>query len=64
MVDMATYMKMHSFSKVPQPWKAAEEFDRFPQQIGIENDEITDDEVLMLPATMHGYSLREKKWGQ
>ncbi|KAI1853082.1 hypothetical protein JX266_001788 [Neoarthrinium moseri] len=60
MVDMATYAKIHG-SRQGLKIGGPDGFDSMPRIIP-QDDSLTDDQSLLLPPTMHGYSLREKKW--
>ncbi|KAI1876813.1 uncharacterized protein JN550_000885 [Neoarthrinium moseri] len=60
MVDMATYAKIHGSQHRPKIG-GPDQFDSMPDMIS-QDDNLTDDQSLLLPPTMHGYSLREKKW--
>jgi hypothetical protein len=63
MVDMATFIKMHSRRMYTSKADKISAFDNWP--VLIEQDgELTDNELLLLPPTTHGYSLREKKWSE
>ncbi|KAI0126176.1 hypothetical protein BJ170DRAFT_462939 [Xylariales sp. AK1849] len=61
MIDMATYSKMHGMRAFQPSSEEPIEFDDMPQSIS-QDDDVTDTQMLLLPATTHGYSLREKKW--
>ncbi|KAH8655432.1 hypothetical protein BX600DRAFT_469621 [Xylariales sp. PMI_506] len=62
MVDTAMFSKMHpSYSVSPKPSQEDERFQNMPESIPAESS-LTEDQLLILPAIIPGYSLREKKW--
>jgi hypothetical protein len=63
MVDMATYVKMHPGSAMIPRIGELSDFDGMPERIG-QDEDLTEDQLLILPSTTHGFSLREKKWGE
>lgn len=63
MVDMATYLKMHSGARMHPKIGGLSEFDTMPDSIG-QDEDLNDTQLLLLPSNTHGYSLREKKWGE
>jgi hypothetical protein len=63
MVDVATFVKMHGQRPYVSKADKISAFDDWP--VRIERDgELTDNQLLLLPPTTHGYSLREKKWSE
>lgn len=62
MVDYATYWKMHPDPLFfGEPWKSNEAFDAEE----FERDKPSDERLtLLLPATLYGFNLQDKKWGE
>lgn len=65
MIDMATYSSMHSYSSSIAPSVIEKQPEFEDMSMIIEQDaELTDKQLLLLPPTTSGYSLREKKWSE
>lgn len=63
MVDLATHQLMHPSKKVGRHVAIEEPINQvWPKQIKWE-DKITPETILLLPSTVHGFNLQEKKWG-
>ncbi|KAI1333970.1 hypothetical protein F5Y15DRAFT_430214 [Xylariaceae sp. FL0016] len=70
LVEYSGWDKHHNYSYVSlRAWNSGfsnnnlqlSEFDNMPSTIAHDAD-LTDEQLLLLPSTTHGYSLREKKW--
>ncbi|KAF5502570.1 ATPase family AAA domain-containing protein 3B [Colletotrichum aenigma] len=62
MVDLATHQLMHPSKKVGRHVAIEEPINQvWPKQIKWE-DKITPETILLLPSTVHGFNLQEKKW--
>jgi hypothetical protein len=68
MIDMATYTKMHGRHKRSRQREDSELdqkliWESWPRRVQQEED-LTDTQVLVLPAHIPAYSLREKIWSK
>jgi hypothetical protein len=62
MVDYNTYRKLHPYSPLfSGTSRTVYQFDKRPATVGL-NEEIADDDIILLPANIHGFDLKEKKW--
>jgi len=66
MIDYSTYRRLHrdahAFRAAEQPKQPAVPFDPWPYDIDV-NSTISEDDLMVLPPDVHGFHLKEKKWG-
>jgi hypothetical protein len=62
MVDYGTYRKLHPDAALFSGGRSSrEEFDKRPVEILLKED-LDDENLMLLPANVHGFDLKEKKW--
>ncbi|KAF6811844.1 hypothetical protein CMUS01_13183 [Colletotrichum musicola] len=62
MVDMATYRLMYTQSSSSFNHDEVDIKDRWPTKFK-RREEVPEDVLMLMPATIHGFSFQEKKWG-
>ena len=60
MTDVATYKKMHPYGQISK-YRLKDDMGAQEMALDRPSDEKT---LFMLPPKIHGYDLREKKWGK
>ncbi|KAE9581425.1 hypothetical protein CGMCC3_g2513 [Colletotrichum fructicola] len=62
MVDLATHHLMHPSNRSDIPlWNSRQKNQPWPERIKLE-DEMTPEIMLLLPSTVYGFNLQDKKW--
>ena len=64
MIDYQTYRKFHSTAS-PFAFSSAAKtlYDHWPESIS-NTKTLTDDQLMLLPPDIHGFFLKEKRWGK
>jgi hypothetical protein len=65
MIDYQMYRKFHSLAAafVFSP-RGVVSFDTWPQQISATTTTLSPIDTMLLPAGIHGFFLKDKKWGE